>query len=114
MANIRFNRELKRLEIRLWYKMYGLKIRKREICYWNFDNRTCLARINTKTNLPTEVAGVYSVCYMLNIVQLSANYDFSYCIFSFFQLEMSCIVVLFHVLISVFSIVPLKKNKCEV
>jgi len=24
-------------------------------------------KVNTKTNLPTQVAGVHSVCYMLNI-----------------------------------------------
>ena len=47
--------------------MSSLNIWKREIRYWNFDNRTCLARINNKTNLPTEVAGVHSVCYMLNM-----------------------------------------------
>jgi len=32
-----------------------------------FDSRTCLAKINTAINLPTEVTVVHSVCYMLNV-----------------------------------------------
>ena len=43
------------------------KLEKRERRYWNFDSRPCLVRINTKIYLPTEVTGVYSVCYMLII-----------------------------------------------
>ena len=35
--------------------------KKRECHYWNFDSRPCLARINTKSYLPTKLL-VYLVC----------------------------------------------------
>ena len=47
--------------------MYSLKIRKWEIHYCNFNIRTCLAKITTKINLPTEVAGLHIVCGLKTI-----------------------------------------------
>ena len=40
--------------------VYSLNIRKREIRYWNSGNRTCHAKINSKNNLVTEVAGEHT------------------------------------------------------
>ena len=47
--------------------MYSLKIWKWEIPYCNFNIRTCLEKITTKINLPTEVAGLHIVCGLKTI-----------------------------------------------